>query len=535
MSGATGERPKGESPVRLAGSVMDTLYRCACSVGEGGPRGEDGVSDWIVTSALGSLRGTRAPGGVGVCFGVPYAAAPTGPARWAPPVPPAPWPGERDATSPGPICPQPARPFSEWAHGPLAPAAEDCLSANVFAPPGAGPHPVMLFLHGGGWALGWGSNPLLDGRHLAQRLDAVVVTINYRLGSLGWLWHPDLADTPGGPAGNWGLLDQLQALRWVAEHISAFGGDPTRVTLAGESAGAGSVLHLLCHPESVGLFSRAISQSPPLHELVVDPELGRRWSEALFSRLGGGGGVKTILFAARELPAEAIVAEHEELLGTSEFRGTRGGAMPIVDPGSFLVDPARAAATRPEVPVLIGTNSAEGTFFFRAGGRRVDPEESRLEAMVAHVTGSNDPGRLIATERERAAATGSPSSPNDILCALVTEAWFAGPVRRWSAARAAAGATVHRYLLDFPAAEDDLGATHSIDVPLLFESWRDGGVAARLAGDDADTAKVSAAITEDWRRFVHGERMEWPELPADGPDATVRVYGGGGVRVAQAV
>jgi para-nitrobenzyl esterase len=486
------------------------------------------VSDSIVSTGLGRVRGSRSEAGTGTWRGVPYAAPTAGPGRWSPPAPPAPWPGERDARSPGPICPQPARPFSEWAHGPLVAAGEDCLSVNVFSPPGEGPHPVLVFLHGGGWALGWGSNPLLDGEHLACRLDAVIVTINYRLGSLGWLWHPELAAEPGAPAGNWGLLDQLAALRWVAENISAFGGDPARVTLAGESAGAGSVLHLLCQPEAAGLFARAIAQSPPLHELVVGAELGAAWSEAVVARLTGGTDVSSGLETLRERPAQAIVDVHEELLATPAFRGTRGGAMPIVDPASLPVDPAQVPAVRPEIPVLIGTNSAEGTFFFRAGGRRIDPDEARLEGMVAHLTGSEDPRGLITLQRERASAAGRSAAANDILCAIVTEAWFAAPVRRWSAARAAAGAAVHRYLLDHPASEDDLGATHSLDVPLLYESWRDGGVAERLAGGGETTAAVSQAMTADWRRFVHAEAMEWPPLPADRQDGRIAVYGAEG-------
>ena len=491
------------------------------------------MRDWIVTTGLGRLRGAQSPAGVGICRGVPYAASTAGAGRWSPPAPAAAWVGERDARWPGPICPQPARPFSEWAHGPLAPAAEDCLSANVFSPPGDGPHPVFVFLHGGGWALGWGSNPLLEGERLARRLDAVVVTINYRLGSLGWLWHPDLAVDPLGPAGNWGLLDQLAALRWVAEHISAFGGDPARVTLAGESAGAGSVLHLLSQPDAAGLFGRAIVQSPPLHELVVDAELGRSWSEAMFARLAGGalaggGGVRSRLKALRELPVQTIVDCHEELLATPAFRGTRGGAMPIVDPASLPADPAQVPGASAEIPVLIGTNSAEGTFFFRAGGRRVAPDEERLEEMVANLAGAEDARGLIAAERERAAAAGRAVSANDVLCAIVTEAWFSGPVRRWSAARAAAGADVHRYLIEHPAAEDDLGATHSIDVPLLFESWRDGGVAGRLAGEGDAVAAVSDMLTTDWRRFVHSETMDWPPLQADGQAGRMAVYGAPG-------
>ncbi len=477
------------------------------------------MSNERVSTALGTVRGERTGAG-GVAFrGIPFAASTAGRGRWAPPTPPTPWAGERDARRAGPVCPQPARPFSEWAHGALPTADDDCLSVNVFAPAGEGPHPVFVFIHGGGWALGWGSNALLDGSHLAVSLDAVVVTFNYRLGSLGWLWHPALGAGPGAPVGNWGLLDQLAALRWVAEHVAAFGGDPGRVTLGGESAGAGSVLHLLGLPEADGLFSRVVSQSPPLHELVVDAERGRDWSEALVARLGDAAGVRAGIKRLRELPADAIVDAQEELLADPAFRGTRGGAMPIIDPASLPVDPAAAPVMRRGVPVLIGTNADEGTFFFRAGGRRSDPDEDRLAAMVAHLSHSDDPQALI----DQARAAGAQDN-NDVLCAVATEAWFAGPVRRWSRARAVEGAAVHRYRIDQPSAEDDLGATHSLSVPLLFASWRDGGVAARLAGTGSDTAAVSSAMARDWRRFVHGEAPGWPSLADD--ETALAVYGG---------
>src|ERR1700729_3975943 len=263
-----------------------------------------------VTTSTGIVRGACTADGVRAFHGIPYAGSTAGARRFAPPQAAEPWTGERDAPRRGPVCPQPARPFSEWAHGPLPETSEDCLTVNVWSPPGDGPHPVLVFIHGGGWALGWGSNALLDGTHLARALQAVVVTLNYRLGALGWLYHPDLATAPGAPIGNWGLLDQLQALRWVADNVAAFGGDPGRVTLGGESAGAGSALHLLAHPDATALFSRVIAQSPPLHELVIDPQRGRQWSEALAERLAAGRGVAHL----RQASADEVLAVSEELL-----------------------------------------------------------------------------------------------------------------------------------------------------------------------------------------------------------------------------
>jgi para-nitrobenzyl esterase len=442
----------------------------------------------------------------------------------------------------GPVCPQPDRPFSEWAHGRLPATDEDSLTVNVWRPAEVAgrARPVLVFIHGGGWAIGWGSNALLDGRHLARALDAVVVTLNYRLGSLGWLAHPALASAPGAPSANWGLADQLAALRWVAENITVFGGDPARVTLAGESAGAGNALHLLVHPQAVGLVSRVAALSPPLHELVGAPDVAERWTVALVAALGLGDDVVSALPALRDVPAPAIIAAQEELLA-GPFRGSRGGALPVLDPASLPTDPARSPQLHPELPLLIGSNADEGRFFFRAGGRRVDPDPERLAEMVGRIAHSEQSGELIDGARERLAATGVGSDPsaNDILCAVVTEAWFAGPTRQFAAARARAGATVHRYRIEHPSAEADLGALHSLSVPLLFASWREGGVARRLAGDGEATAAVSAAIQDDWRRFVHGEALGWPAVPGgvdaatgDGPDAgpEVRevVYGGAG-------
>jgi para-nitrobenzyl esterase len=196
----------------------------------------------VVTIKDGALRGT-ARGATDEFLGIPYAAAPVGPLRWRPPQPAAPWSGERDATTFAPHCAQPATPFG------AASLSEDCLYLNVFAPAGrkhgGEGRPVMVWIHGGGLVIGESED--YDPAQLAAD-GTVVVTINYRLGALGFLAHPALADRPGGSTGAYGLMDHQAALRWVQRNIRAFGGNPRKVTIAGESAGGLSVLAHMASP-----------------------------------------------------------------------------------------------------------------------------------------------------------------------------------------------------------------------------------------------------------------------------------------------
>jgi len=205
----------------------------------------------VVQTAGGAVRGVVAPG-YRVFDGIPYAAAPVGPLRFAPPEPVAPWPGVRDATTPGLRCVQDTSFDPDYGR----PTGEDCLNLNVWTPDGASPSsrkPVMVWIHGGGFLNG--SADIYDARWMATQGDIVVVTVNYRLGTLGFLAHPELS--PDGNIGNYGLADQQAALRWVRDNVAEFGGDPAKVTIAGESAGAMSVCDHLVAPESAGLFDSA--------------------------------------------------------------------------------------------------------------------------------------------------------------------------------------------------------------------------------------------------------------------------------------
>ncbi len=447
----------------------------------------------------GALRGERV-GDVERFLGVPYAAPPVGERRWAPSVAAESWDGERDATSPGPAPPQPERPINEWFHGPLVETDEaGGLTLNVFAPVGEagdeGGRPVLVWLHGGGWAVGWGSAPIFDATALASALDAVVVTVNYRLGSLGWLHHPSL----GAPGGDWGFLDQVEALRWVQRSIAAFGGDPARVTLAGQSAGAGSTLHLLVSGRGRGsetLFARAIALSPPLGEAVVPETVGVEWAEALGEHLVGGFDLE----ALRAVPAADVVAAHEELLTDPRFRGTRGGAMPIVLSGAIEHDPIEAPTVSPEIPLLIGNTADEATFLFRAAGRDLQPDDGMLAGIVSHQRGVTDAAETIAAYRESHPGADN----NELLCRIVTDKLFAEPLAEFATKRAAAGAEVYRLRIEHQGPDERLASTHAIDVSLLFGTHRTVPNASAVAGTGPIADAASEALQASVRAFVHG-------------------------------
>ncbi|MDB5999355.1 MAG: para-nitrobenzyl esterase PnbA, partial [Rhizobacter sp.] len=244
------------------------------------------TSQPVVTTRAGMLAGTRLTDAglppIDVYKGVPYAARPVGPLRWQAPQALAPWVGVRSALQFGPDCPQPpSEPSRATRH------AEDCLYLNVWAPADAacGSLPVMVWLHGGSFVGGSGSDPRSDGASLARE-GVVVVTLNYRVGLFGFLAHPALsAESTRGVSGNYGLLDQLCALRWVREHIARFGGDASRITLFGNSAGASSIALLMASPLAVGLFQRAILQSPgaarPLASLAQAESAGQALGDDL--------------------------------------------------------------------------------------------------------------------------------------------------------------------------------------------------------------------------------------------------------------
>jgi para-nitrobenzyl esterase len=361
----------------------------------------------VVATADGAVRG-MAVGATDEFLGIPYAAPPVGPLRWRPPQPAGRWSSVREATKFAPHCPQPATPFG------VASMSEDCLFLNVFAPRGTerGGHsrPVMVWIHGG--ALVTGESDDYDPARLV-RDGAVVVTINYRLGALGFLAHPALASHPGGPSGNYGLMDQQAALRWVQRNIRRFGGDPRNVTIFGESAGGLSVLSQLASADAHGLFARAIVESGAYALTEAPLATAEAAGEAFAATAGCASQTAACL---RSLPVSAILANENA-----------AGYQPDID-GQVLTQPIGTALSSGQfnrVPVINGSNHDEWRLFVAlAELQGASVTATNYQSMIASTLGvSGTVAAVIAAQYPLSAYP----SPSVALGAVGTDAIFACP------------------------------------------------------------------------------------------------------------
>jgi para-nitrobenzyl esterase len=308
-----------------------------------------------------------AEGGSSAFLGIPFAAPPVGALRWRPPEPPSSWQGVRGAAAFSQNCPQQLRrsllPWTE-EYMPRNGASEDCLALNVWTRARSADErlPVLVYIHGGGYTSGSGDVLLYDGERLAAR-GVVVVTANYRLGVFGFLAHPALTrESPHQASGNYGLLDQVAALQWVQRNIAAFGGDPDRVTVAGQSAGAGSVHLLTTSPLARGLFQRAIAQSGPWDLRQRLPDRGQ--SEARGEALGASIGASS-LDELRALPADLLRARSAET-GIAFRPNVDGWVVPDQVPDVY------ARGEQIDVPLLTGITADEDSFHADYGALGVD-------------------------------------------------------------------------------------------------------------------------------------------------------------------
>lgn len=430
-------------------------------------------------------------GDVRVYKGIPYAAPPVGENRWKPPQPVTPWEGVRAALEYGPSCPQ--HNVLERLYGAkLGPTSEDCLYLNVWTPAKRTDErlPVMVWIHGGGYTAGSGSSPYYEGANLARR-GVVVVTFNYRLGIYGFFAHPLLSkESPHGVSGNYGLLDQIAALQWVKRNIAAFGGDPNRVTIFGESAGAGSVCYLMVSPLAKGLFHRAIAQSGSafgqnrhLRESWYGQEPAERIGERAAERLGCDK-ASDPLAALRAKSSEELLA----ITGTGLGAGGAGTFSfgPIVDGWVVPDDPGAIfeAGRQHPVPLIVGSNADEGTIFL-------------LTSPVGDVAGFRT--MIASTFGERAqdvlalypAAEGGDA--RTLMNRFVTDSRFVAPARFFARMQSRVSrAYLYHYTWVMPNPRGaQLGAFHASEIPLVFgnrevttlaeEQWSKGPSAALMA------------------------------------------------------
>ena len=363
--------------MKIGFALLATCALAGCSSAQSAP---------VVTISQGALKGTQ-ENGVDRYLNIPYAAAPVGPLRWKAPQPAASWDGERDAGKYGPQCAQAAPPGPPGAAPEPKNQSEDCLSLNVWAPAGAeGPLPVMVWIHGGGYLFGSGSQPQFDGTAFARK-GVVLVTINYRLGPLGFMAHPELtAEADYHSSGNYGILDQIAALKWVQANIAKFGGDPANVTIFGESAGAGSVSILQASPLARGLFAKAIgestSQFDPDGGLIgrQDRASAEQYGVKFAQKLGAAN-----LAELRALPADKILA------GSPFFWPTERDGYVLPD----LVYNTFAAGKQNDVPTLVGSNSDEGATIKVEWVKRAAADQAAYDRIYG---GAKDPLRQSATD-----------------------------------------------------------------------------------------------------------------------------------------
>ncbi|HEX4736889.1 MAG TPA: carboxylesterase family protein [Allosphingosinicella sp.] len=485
------------------------------------------MSASIVKAPAGALQGTT-EGDLLVFKGIPFARPPVGPLRWRAPQPMPRWDGVREATAFGPACFQPESKLNTiYTAAAPPPMSEDCLTLNIWAPAHARHAPIFFWIYGGALWGGASRDPMYDGRKLAERR-LVVVSINYRLGPLGWLAHPELSgESPQGLSGNYGLLDQIAALHWVKDNIAAFGGDPANVTIAGESAGGLSVLYLLASPAARGLFAKAIAQSS---YMISTQELKARnhgTPSAEESGVALAAALHAPNLAALRAMDPAALTNGAAVAGFAPFGAVDGHILP--DQLVAVFDKGAQA----RVPVLAGFNSGE----IRSLTVLAPPVPASAADYEKTIRAAY--GDLADAFLRLYPAT----SLKESIYATTRDALYGWTAERLVRKQAAVGAPSYLYLFDhgYPAADEaGLHAFHASELPYVFGTL-DGTppLWPKIPATPRETS-LSDAMLDYWSSFARTGRPQaahapgWPAFAqgggymhfADGPEPATNLMPG---------
>jgi len=470
-----------------------------------------------VETRYGRIRGTQSAGIR--CFrGIRYARAARGPLRFQPPMPPEPWKGVQNALEPGPASPQFALPWFGWISAAAVTPGQDCLSLNLWTPgTDSGRRPVVVWIHGGGFLVGSGATPVYDGADLARRGNLVVVTINYRLGALGYA-HLHRTLGPGfEESTNLGVRDQIAALEWVRDHAELFGGDPGNVTVMGQSAGAMSIGALLGAPRARKLFHRAICQSGAA-ENVLEPEEADFVARVFLSELGGPPPSHEAL---GRIPLKNLLrAQRTTMQQLSDWNRRLMVFQPAVD-GDVIPEQPMAAVRRgaiADLPLLLGTTLDEWRLF-----RMVDPGVrglserdlvDRFAAVLSTHRRAPAPDQAVQQFREAIEARGGGTRPTQVWSAFQSARMMHVPAMRLAAAHTAAGGKAHAYLFTWkpPGVLSPMGACHGLDIPFVFGSTGHP-IARPLTGLSGAATRLSRKMQYAWIRFAREGQPSQDRLP----------------------